>query len=503
VFGVLLYLAVLLTARGYIDVRDIIMRHKTEEAFLKNRRKKGIALVWSAIMLIVLVLIMGIAIDASRVHLTANQLQNAADAAALAGARTVRIDHSGNYLDSRTRAQYIGGLNSAMGDPVSLNLNTNNDPCDDIVIGRYSFTTEPRFTPTNSSGLPKPNAMKVVARRITDGKGHQPLPLIFGPIAHVDTANVSRYAIAQGQGGLGAGLIVLSENPADAPSLIFNGNPQVEIIDGSVQVNMIDPFDPVNLGGSQTLVSADEFNVVSKTDSTGGYVFDPATGLTVTTGQPKIPDPYSSVPTPAPNPSTPKVGDIPTGGVPVTFEPGYYPDGFGKISTGDNVTFKPGIYWVGHKNPSVGLDITGGNVCAKRVMFYIAPGAAVIVTGSQTANITITEINTVDPGIGCDGNTITYSQGDSYVAPYKGMSIFQSRTNSKDATVGGGSGLNIQGTLYFPINHVKLSGGSGSLGIEVIAWTLTIDGTGPGNDKLLISYDGRNKKSPNRAYLVE
>ena len=499
-FRVLLHLAVLLTARGHIDVSDIIMRHKTEEAFLKNRRKKGIALVWSAIMLIVLILFMGIAIDASRVHLTANQLQNAADAAALAGARTVRIDRSGNYYVSRYQAQYIGGLNKAMGDSVFLNLNTGNDPCDDIVIGRYSFSTTPRFKETdNSTGLPKPNAMKVVARRTADAT-HQPLPLIFGPIAHVNTANISRVAIAQAEGGLGAGLLVLSIDPADAPSLNFNGNPEVVVVDGSIQVNMINPYDPVGKGGSGVLVSADEFNAVSKTDSTGGYVFDDATGLTLTTGQPTIPDPYINVPAPIPDLANPQ-SSTPVEG---KYVPGYYPKGFDKISTGNVVTFMPGIYWVGHKNPNVGLEIVGGHVCAKRVMFYIAPGAAVKITGGGTdPNITITEINNVSPGLDCNNQSITYSQGDSYVAPYKGMSIFQSRTNFNDADVGGGNGLNIQGTLYFPNNHVKLSGGSGSLGIEVVAWTMTIDGTGPGNKKLLISYDGRNKKSANRAYLVE
>jgi hypothetical protein len=481
------------------------MRHKTKEAFLKNRRTKGIALVWSAIMLIVLLLITGLSIDGARVYLAANQLHNAADAAALAGARTVRVDNSVNYYDSRYQAQYIGGKNKAMGDFVSLNLNTGNDPCDDIVIGRYSFTTG--FTYTKSDGNPKPNAMKVVARR-KDEFGHQPLPLIFGAIAHIDTANIKRYAIAQAQGGLGAGLLVLSDVPADAPSLNFNGGPEVDVIDGSIQVNMINPSDPVGLGGSGVKVSADEFNAVSKTDSTightGPYVFDQATGLTLTTGQPTIPDPYRNVPAPVPDLANPKVGDIPNGGVPVTFEPGYYQTGFKKISTGDNVTFKPGIYWVGHNNQNVGLEIVGGHVCAKRVMFYIAPGAAVKITGGgNDPNITITEINDVDPGIGCDGNTITYSQGFAYVTPYKGMSIFQSRSNYNDADVGGGNGLNIQGTIYFPKNHVKLSGGSGSLGIEVVAWTMTIDGTGPGNKKLLISYDGRNRTPAGHAYLVE
>jgi len=79
------------------------------------------------------------------------------------------------------------------------------------------------------------------------------------------------------------------------------------------------------------------------------------------------------------------------------------------------------------------------------------------------------------------------------------MAIFQSRTNYNDASVDGGTeDFNVRGTLYFPRNHVKLIGGSDSLGIEVVAWTLTIGGNGP----LRINYDGRNKTVPHRSYLV-
>jgi hypothetical protein len=492
---------------------------RKRNALAKRRRAKGVTLVWSGLILIALLLIMGLLIDLSRIFLVANQLQNAADASALAGARTVRIDKSGDYIVSRTQAQYIGGLNTATGNSVfiDLNINTSNSSTGDIVIGRYSFTTTPRFryTGIDGPGLPKPNAMKVVARRIADGGTHQPVSLFFGPIFTFNTANVSRYAIAEAEGGLGAGLLVLSEDPKLGPQyyppLQFSGNPIVEVTDGAIQVNMPDPYYPVPEASHPT-VCADEFNVVSKIDPTDGYDFCPASGgLTLTTGQPKIPDPYRDVPAPVPNPATPKDGTIPSTKT-KTFEPGYYLNGIDPISNGFNITFNPGIYIICAQKNNDGLTITGGNVCAKRVMFYIAAAgeygskldATLKVTGG-TGNILITEINDVDPGIGCDGNAITYSQGNAYVHPYKGMSIFESRTSDpkQEASVGGGSGLDIRGTLYFPNNHVKLSGGSSSLGIEVVAHTVNIDGTGPGNQSLLINYDGRNRRPAGRAYLVE
>ena len=93
------------------------MRFNSKKTILGRVQKiKGIAMLWLAISIVVLILFMGIAIDGSRVYLTANQLQNAADAAALAGARTVRTDQE--Y--AREQARYIAGLNFALKDSVAV-----------------------------------------------------------------------------------------------------------------------------------------------------------------------------------------------------------------------------------------------------------------------------------------------------------------------------------------------------------------------------------------------
>jgi hypothetical protein len=132
-------------------------------------------------------------------------------------------------------------------------------------------------------------------------------------------------------------------------------------------------------------------------------------------------------------------------------------------------------------------------------MFYIKGGNVKITGGSGST--TITEINNVDPGNDCSGNLVTYA-GSSDVAPYEGMAIFQSRTNNLTANISGGSEVDVRGTIYFPNNHLDLGGTPSSLGIQVIAYTLTIHGTG-NVDKLIINYDGRNRTPASRAYLVE
>ncbi len=78
----------------------------------------------------------------------------------------------------------------------------------DVVVGRYNRLTR-TFTPTTEI----PNALKVVARRTEDSLGG-PVSLNFGPIANVDTVNISRLAIAIATGGTGAGLIALARNRA-------------------------------------------------------------------------------------------------------------------------------------------------------------------------------------------------------------------------------------------------------------------------------------------------
>jgi len=465
----------------------------------------GIALIWTAIFLLLFILLVGLTLDTAKVYLASHQLQNATDAAALAGARIVRINQSA----ARQQTQFIGGQNSTQGDSVILDLNTDNaDPNGDIILGHYypSIGSFVPTKPTDKYGYPRPNAVKVVAKR-TEAT-HGPIPLVFGPLVKVNAANVSRDAIALATGGLGAGLIILSEDPGEKPAaLTFGGNPEVYINSGSIQVNnpWQDWDNPINLGGSGVIVHADEINVVNKRDSTNGYIFDSATGLKVTTDQPRIPDPYANLPAPYPSPGQlPNYGSVEThitGNTVVTFQPGYYPQGF-QIA-GGNVTFKPGVYAVGGgHNCQSGLVINGGRVCAKRVMFYITECGKVKITGSDSDPIIITEIDSNDPGTDCNDNPLTYTQDLSYLEQYNGMAIFQDRTNTADADIIGGNALNIKGTIYFPNNHVKLSGSSGSFGIQVIAHTMTIGSTGS-NTKLIINYDGRNRTPASRSYLVK
>lgn len=154
----------------------------------KVNNDKGFALVYLALLIVVLVAIVGLAVDVGYMYVTKGQLQNAADSAALAGAAhlktvTTNITAMGNHSSARRQAWRFACKNSAATKNVFLvssadtcdsppaNLNDSNDPNGDIVLGHWNRADSPPFTPAD--GVKTINAVKVLARRTTDSPGGQ------------------------------------------------------------------------------------------------------------------------------------------------------------------------------------------------------------------------------------------------------------------------------------------------------------------------------------------
>ena len=141
---------------------------------LKRINNKGVALVFIALMIVVLVAFVSLAVDLGYMYVAKGQLQNAADAAALAGASQLP-----DQVQVKLKATQFAAANKAVGDDVAI---TNAD----IEIGNWD-PTRPR-TPNDlrfsASGTIK-NAVKVTARRnVTgaDAAGQGAIPLFFGRI---------------------------------------------------------------------------------------------------------------------------------------------------------------------------------------------------------------------------------------------------------------------------------------------------------------------------------
>ena len=176
---------------------------------LNNSR--GAIAVMVAITMVVLLAMAAAALDVGHALVARNELQNAADAGALAGARTLGLVYEGltpaamgTYtLTGGDRAAIIdaaqatGVLNSAAG--VNVTVNTA-----DIQIGLWNSATR-TFTPT----VNQPRDVRVITRR--DGTANGPVSTFLASVVGLTSVNVTAAATAE--------LTALSSTPPGALDL--------------------------------------------------------------------------------------------------------------------------------------------------------------------------------------------------------------------------------------------------------------------------------------------
>lgn len=418
------------------------------------------ALIWVALTGMIFIVLLALAADTARVYLAAHQLQNAADAAALAGVYRVRNDPRSNgepeahYAAVRTaNNNRAGGGAAAGGGPVQLAGNLGNAAGGDVVIGVYSAASD-TFTPT----LTQPNAVKVVARR-TAGSPGGALPLVFAKLAGVNSSNVSRTAIATiGGPSIGAGLILLNRRDPGTAALTGTGNQiKINIPNGSVQINSQDSG-AVSWTGHPTINAQGVFVGGNQQSLVGAGI---VTGI-VSINAPPVEDPLGSLPPPAkPAP--------PVGNTASVLNQGYYNNNF---PTNRSVTLNPGIYWI-----DGGINMTGNRTitATSGVMIYLNTGS---INLGGNSSLTI--------------NPPTTGQ-------YAGISIYQARGNTTESTLQGNPGATSTGTLYFPSAKVTVAGNPTSIGSQLIADTLHVQGNG----QLNINYNGNFPVQGHKIWLVK
>jgi Flp pilus assembly protein TadG len=405
--------------------------------------RRGIALIWFAIVGMVLVALAGLALDTGYVLLTGHQLQNAADAAALAGANSVAFDTSQSVTDALATA----ASNKAAGAAVQL------DAGSDIIIGVYD-----RPSHTFTAGGSPPNAVKVIARR-TDTSPGGPLSLIFAPMFGISTSNVSRQAIAM-TSPLGAGVILL--NKTASPSLQMTGtgsNPtKVNVTGGGAVVIDSSSATAVQWTG-RPLINADSLYIVGNDTAveTGGVY--PSGDLNLNSQY--VADPLDSLP-------EPPQGTNRSGSSGPNLQPGYYPSGF---PSGD-LTLAAGVYYI-----EGGITLNGNNSinATAGVMIFLKTGG---ISMGGTSSITINP-----PTSGT----------------YKGISFYSARGNTSTVSLQGNPGAVNSGVFYFPSAHVNIAGNPTSTASQLIADTLTVQG----NSQLNINYNNSNLIPRHQSFLVQ
>ncbi len=146
---------------------------------IRQMNSRGFVLVTMGASLAVFISFMALVVDLGHIYVTKAQLQNTADASALAAA----IDIPLGTAVAEQHAIDFGGSHSVAGVPISVTAS-------DVIFGNYNFSTR-SFTAEASPV----NSVEVTARRTTDSVSGA-LPLFFAPFFGHQTANVQARAMA-------------------------------------------------------------------------------------------------------------------------------------------------------------------------------------------------------------------------------------------------------------------------------------------------------------------
>ncbi len=189
-------------------------------------RRGQVTILVAGIIVIFLLLFLVVGIDFARLYYVRGELQNAADAAALAGAKQLDGTDAAAQTAARQAAWQYACRNKAAGEnvyvvtegggncdsPPPAGLNTNNvwsstdvNASGDIVVGNWNGTAFTAADPNNPAIGRPINALQVIARRTgtaaDDGvrMGNNPVGLLFGRLVGWSTMDVIRTAIASRQ----------------------------------------------------------------------------------------------------------------------------------------------------------------------------------------------------------------------------------------------------------------------------------------------------------------
>jgi Flp pilus assembly protein TadG len=178
----------------------------------KNLRcQRGTVLIMVVVGLVALLAFTALAIDVGYAFVVRNELQNVADAAALAGVRYMGHIYEGltqqqqqSYVFNRAEivatTQAIALQNKAGG----LGINIADA---DIEIGKWNGETKQLYDIGN---MTTPDAMRVRARRDSTDDGNTPLSTVFARVLGINTLDVSTPATAAmtGQSTIEAGKMI-------------------------------------------------------------------------------------------------------------------------------------------------------------------------------------------------------------------------------------------------------------------------------------------------------
>src|SRR5687768_2317096 len=202
--------------------------------------RAGASIIYIPILMLILLAFAGFAADFGWLRVNTVQLQDSADAAALAGVLGLPSNS-----DAHDDAIAFAAQNRVGGQLVVLNGNTGNDPAGDVVLGRIN-------NGVFSATLDRPHAVRVVARK-TNASQNGAVPLFLGRLFGVSSVNVERQAIAST-----AFVAIVLLHPTQE-GLKISGDGGINV-DGSIYVNSSHEK-AMSVSGNGT-VTAQSFEIV-------------------------------------------------------------------------------------------------------------------------------------------------------------------------------------------------------------------------------------------------
>lgn len=437
--------------------------------------ERGQVLVLFALMLTGLLLMATVLFDGAQAVLQRRQLQNAADAAALAGANRLQ-GPSGTGCAGSDAVSVAAAVaaNQAGGDAqVSVSCPAAYD--DDAVRVTISATS----------------------------------PSFFGGLVGMTGISVDAGSTAIYGGAPGAKFSVVELNPYNStwasgrkgcPSVLFSGGPTISF-GGSMHVNSACPAASGGALGTNGNAATLTFASGSRISIVGGY--SPGT-LTINptplTGQPVLADPLRNLPA-VPVSSLPvrSTSRLVISGTTEVLSPGVYTGGIQVKSTA-TALLQPGIYVLN----GGGLDI-GAQASIISVAGGVTTSSSATWASDCPASSCGVLIYSRNASAGSDSISIG-GQGSALLRPYRpeadlnattrvddyrNLLLWQdaspvptSSAGQPDLTLTGGGTMNLSGTIYTPSAKVVMKGGSGGTGgddvtltVQFISWDLAIQGS--------------------------
>jgi len=460
-----------------------------------RHRQPGQAVVLVAIAVLLLTAILALALDGGTIYLDRRQIQNAADAAALAGAEDLQVLPYPNYSGAHTQAMITLVKNlPGTSVPVGFSPTASQTTVDNGAGGGLSIGAGYQVTLTVAT---------TYTYQVTVWHAHT---VAVAPIhGFASTITLKAQAVAQNANLPFAAVLLQDQNPSVA-NFSLTGTAAVTLKGGGGSADRGGMFSNASLNpGAGTVTfspcaGAGDLWAVSETAADDASTVA-ATTCRQTGGSP-YPRPighigYPAFPEPPPPAFTAVSGATVAAGPAVYLCPGQYLSAI-TIAAGGTAVLLPGVYRVEAggigvtgtlRTLNAGLDTfpiaAGSTNCGQTVSAMPAdPGVILELTPGNAAGFNTCALNQF---VTASGSSVTLAPSPRFF----NVSLFVETlpswlTTCTAAPLGtnvvrlsGGGYYSIPGALFGPYDNMQIaSGAAGSGAGQVIAWTLTVPGSG-------------------------